>query len=541
RNLMSDVAVVQTLKKSLDELKLRLDKNADEISRQLDNLTSFIGDKLSGVNQETRESLEKLTADLGEMFSTYRIELVKNLEELTASDESVLKEIIGSISSGFSNEEKEVSTALSKLNEKVGGDLDSISTSFASRNLKLKSDLQKLLVERVKELNTRVSATLNESLRNFQKSMSGLKNEIVSKIDVSSSSSRDSLTRAKNSIESLLSDVANQLETLNQHVLSVKEQVGGSLSDTESNVLESFEYVKTKSDEMIDVSSENTNKDITKLQGSIESGLVNFSSSFESQLTTSVDETTREVKDNFDNLKSGINSTLNATGSSVSKGLLNTSKNIQDQIGKEGAKRKNIVTNIKGRLESFLSGVSKSIKEKTTASIGSVENALKPVKTEVGGQVADAKQKALSALKQIKDLAFSEVVGTGVISGWDNIKGFMRKSMTTAKTNILLVIPNIDDKDAEAIASINPRVKIELSATGNPNILKKLSTRPNITVKISETENLVGLIRDREEVLFAPISPKAKQAVAVVSAMEGYIEELSRILRENLARGKKLE
>lgn len=538
---MSDVAVVQTLKKSLDELKMRLDKNADEISRQLDSLTSFISDKLSGVNQETRESLEKLTADLGEMFSTYRIELVKNLEELTAADESILKEIMGSISSGFSNEEKEVSTALSKLNEKVGGDLDSISTSFASRNLKLKSDLQKLLVERVKELNTRVSATLNESLRNFQKSMSGLKNEIVSKIDVSSSSSRDSLTRVKNSIESLLSDVANQLETLNQHVLSVKEQLSGSLNDTESNVLDSLEYIKTKSDEMIDVSSENTSKDFTKLQGSIESGLVNFSSSFESQLTTSVDETTREVKDNFDNLKSGINSTLNATSSNTSKGLLTTSKNLQDQVGKEGIKRKNIVTNIKGRLESFLSGVSKAIKEKTITSIGHVENAFKPVKTEVGSQVADAKQKALSALKQIKDLAFSEVVGTGVISGWDNIKGFMRKSMTNAKTNILLIIPNIDDKDAEAIASINPRVKIELSATGNPNILKKLSTRPNITVKISETENLVGLIRDREEVLFAPISPKAKQAVAVVSAMEGYIEELSRILRENLARGKKLE
>ncbi|MEM3586120.1 MAG: hypothetical protein QXO71_02260 [Candidatus Jordarchaeaceae archaeon] len=538
---MSDVAVVQTLKKSLDELKLRLDKNADEISRQLDNLTSFIGDRLNGVNQETRETLEKLTAELADLFSTYRIELLKNLEELITSDETVLKEIIGSIASGFSTEEKELSMALSKLNEKIGGDLDSVSASFASRNLKLKSDLQTLLVERIKELNSRVSSTLNESLRNFQKSMSGLKNEIVSKIDVSASSSRDSLTRARNSIESVLSDVANQLETLNQHVLSVKEQLSSSLSDTESNVLESLEYIKTKSGEMIDLSSENTNKDTAKLQGSIESGLVNFSSSFESQLTASVDGTTREVRDEFDKLKTSVNSTIESTGSNVSKGLLTYSKNIQDQINKEGTKRKNIITNVKGRLESFLSGVSKTIKDKTAGFIGSVDSSLKPVKTEVGTQIADAKQKALSALKQIKELAFSEVVGTGVISGWDNIKGFMRKSMANAKTNILLVIPNLDEKDAEAIASINPRVKVELSATGDPNLLKKLSTRSNITVKISETENMIGLIRDREEILFAPISPKAKQAVAVVSAMEGYIEELSRPLRENLVRAKKLE
>jgi F0F1-type ATP synthase membrane subunit b/b' len=328
---------------------------------------------------------------------------------------------------------------------------------------------------------------------------------------------------------------------LNKHVLSVKEQLGGSLSDTESNVIESLEYVKMKADEMIDSSTENTNKDITKLQGSMESGLTNFSTSFESQITASVDETTRDIKDNFDKLTSDISSTIDATTSNVSKGLLNASKNTQDQVAKEGGKRKNIVTNVKGRLDSFLSGVSKSLKEKTVGFVGNIDSALKPVKTEVGSQISDAKQKALTALKQVKDLAFSEVVGTGVISGWDNIKGFIRKSMMNAKTNILLVIPNIDDKDAEAISSLNPRIKVELSATGNPNLLKKLSSRPNITVKISETDNLIGLIRDREEILFAPISPKAKQAVAVVSAMEGYIEELSRPLRENLVRARKLE
>nr|MDO8079592.1 hypothetical protein [Candidatus Freyarchaeota archaeon] len=538
---MSDVAVVQTLKKSLDELRIRLEKNSEEISRQLDNLTSFIGDKLTGVNQETKEHLEKLAADLGSMFNNYKMELLKNFEELLTSDETVLKTIIGSISGGFSTEEKNFSTALSKLNEKVGEDLDSVSTNFASKNLKLKSGLQTLLGERTKDLNTRVSTTLNESLKNFQKSISGLKNEIGSSIDASSSSSQDSLVRARSSIESFLSDVANQLETLNKHVLSVKEQLEGSLSDTESNVLQSFEHVKTKADGVIDSSSDNTDKDIAKLRGSIESGLGSFSTSFESQVINSVDGTTREVSDNFDKLKSDIHSTLDATRSNISKGLLNASKITQDQVAKEGGKRKAVVTTTKGRVESFLSGVSNTIKEQTAGFVGSVDRVIKPVKTEVGSQIADAKQKSLSALKQVKDLAFSEVVGTGVISGWDNIKGFIRKSMVNAKTNILLVIPNLDEKDAEAISSINPRVKVDLSATGNPNTLKKLSARSNITVKISETENLIGLIRDREEILFAPISPRAKQAVAVVSAMEGYIEELSRPLRENLVRAKKLE
>lgn len=208
---------------------------------------------------------------------------------------------------------------------------------------------------------------------------------------------------------------------------------------------------------------------------------------------------------------------------------------------KESGKRKATVTNTKGRVENFLSGVSNTIKEQTVEIVRSVDNTIKPVKTEVGSQISDAKQKSLSSLKQVRDIAFSEVVGTGVISGWDNIKGFIRKSMVNTKTNILLVIPNLDEKDAEAIFSINPRVKVDLSATGNLNILKNLSSRSNITVKISETENLIGLIRDREEILLAPISPKAKQAVAVVSTMEGYIEELSRPLRENLARARKLE
>lgn len=266
---MSDIVVVQTLKKSLDELSKKLDKNAAEISGQLDNLTGFISDKLTGVDQETRENLEQHTADLIGMFSNYRTELIKNLEDLLASDESVLKTIIGSISGGFSTEEKNFSTAISQLNEKVGEDLDGINTNFASKNLKLKSGLQTLLGERVNDLNTRVSSTLNESLRNFQTGISGLKNEIGSSIDASSSSSQDSLVRARNSIDSVLSDVANQLETLNKHVLSVKEKLEGSLSETESNVSQSFEYAKTKADEVIDSSSDNTDKDITKLRESI--------------------------------------------------------------------------------------------------------------------------------------------------------------------------------------------------------------------------------------------------------------------------------
>jgi F0F1-type ATP synthase membrane subunit b/b' len=538
---MSDIAVVQTLKKSLDELKIRLEKNGEEISRQLDNLTSFIDDKLTGFNQETKENLETLTADLGDLFSNYRAELLRGLEDLLSTDESVLKTTIGSISDGFSTEEKNFSTMLSQLNEKLGEDLDGISTNFASKNLELKSGLQTLLGERVNDLNTKVSSTLNESLRNFQTGISGLKDEIGSSIGASSSSSQDSLERAQNSIESVLSDVANQLDTLNKQVLSVKEKLKGSLSETESNVSQSFEYVKTKADEVIDTSSDKTDKNITKLQGSIESGLGSFSTSFESQITASVDETTKDVNDNFDKAKSDISSTLNATGSNVSKGLLSASKTTQDQVAKEGLRRKVVVTNTKGRVDNLFSSVANAINEQTVRFIKSVESTIKPVKAETASQISDAKQKSLSSLKQVRDLAFSEVVGTGVISGWENIKGFIRKSMVNAKTNISLVIPNLDEKDAEAISSINPRVKVDLSATGNPGILKKLSSRSNITVKVSETENLMGLIRDREEILFAPISPKAKQAVAVVSAMEGYIEELSRPIRENLVRAKKLE
>jgi len=538
---MSDIAVVQTLKKSFDELSKRLEKNAEEISRQLDNLTSFIGDKLTGVNQETKDNLETLTANLGDMFSDYRAELLRSLEDLLSTDESVLKTIIGSVSDGFSTEEKNFSTTISKLNEKVGEDLDSFSTNFASKNLELKSGLQTLLGERVNDLNKRVSTTLNESLRNFQTGISGLKDEIGSSIDASSSSSQDSLEHAKNSIESVLSDVANQLETLNKQVLSVKEKLKGSLSDTESNVSQSFEYVKTKADEVIDTSSDKTDKDITKLRGSIESGLGSFSTSFESEINASVDGTISDVNDNFDKTKSDISSTLDTTGSNVSKGLLSASKTTQDQVAKEGLRRKVVVTNTKGRVDNLFSGVANAINEQTDRFIKSVESTIKPAKAEAASQISDAKQKSLSSLKQVRDLAFSEVVGTGVISGWDNIKGFIRKSMVNAKTNILLVIPNIDEKDAEAISSINPRVKVDLSATGNINTLKKLSSRSNITVKVSETENLIGLIRDREEILIAPISPKAKQAVAVVSAMEGYIEELSRLLRENFARARKLE
>ena len=538
---MSDVAVVQTLKKTIEELKMKVDRNAEEISRQLDSLTSFIGEKLTGVNRETRENLEKLAADLGGMFSNYRIELQKALEDFLISDEAVINSIVGSVAGGFTTEEKNVSAALSQVKERIGEGLDASSTSVASKNLELKSGLQTLLSERVKDLNTRVSSTLNESLRNFQTSMSGLKNEIGSSVDASSSSSRDSLVRARSSVESVLSDVANQLDTLHKHVLSVKEQLESSLSVTESNVLESLERVKTKADEVIAASSENTSKDVEKLRESIESGLTGFSTTFESQITASVDGTTRDVKDNLDRLKSELSSALDLTISDTSKGLQSASKSVQDKIIEEGEKRKAAVNETKGKIENFLSGVSNTLKEQTSKAAGSIDSSISPVKTEVETQITQAKEKALSALKEVKDIAFAEVIGTGVISGYDNIKEFMRKSMANAKTNILLVIPNLDDKDAEAIASINPRVKVDISATGNPATLKKLATRPNTTVKVSETENLIGLVRDREEVLFAPITPGAKQAVAVVSAMEGYIEELSRPLRENMVRAKKLD
>ncbi len=538
---MSDVAVVQTLKKSIEEMKMKVDKNAEEISRQLDNLTSFIGEKLTGVNQETRGNLEKLAADLSGMFSNYRIELLKALEDFLISDEAVLKTIIGSISGAFSAEAQNVSTGLSQVKEKISDGLDSSSTQFATKNLELKSGLQTLLSERVNNINTRVSSSLNESLKNIQTSMGGLKNEIGSSMEASSSSSKDSLIRARDSIESVLSDVANQLETLHQHILSVKQQLEDSLSSTESNVLESLERVRAKANETIGLSSDNTDKDVAKLRESIETGLSSFSTGFETQLTASVEGTTREVQDNFDKLKSEISSALETTSSNASKGLLNSSKNMQDQVTAEGEKRKVVVNDTKGKTESFLSVVSNTLKEQTTRYAGSVDTTINPVKTEVAGQITDAKEKAISALKQVKDLAFAEVVGTGVISGYDNIKGFMRKSMASAKSNILLIIPNLDDQDAEAIASINPRVKVDISATGNPNTLQKLSTRPNTTLKISETEKLIGLIRDREEVLFAPVSPRAKQAIAIVSAQEGYIEELSRPLRENMVRARKLE
>ncbi|MEX2751446.1 MAG: hypothetical protein Q6366_006120 [Candidatus Freyarchaeota archaeon] len=538
---MSDVTVVQTLKKSIDELKMKVDKNAEEISRQLDNLASFIGERLTGVNQETKANLEKLAADLGGMFSNYRIELTKSLEDLLISDEAILKSIVGSVSTGFSTEEKNLSTALSQLKDKVGKGLDNTSTQFSSKNLELKSGLQTLLGDRVKDLNTRVSSNLNESLRSFQNTISGLKNEIGASIDVSSSSSRDSLLRARSSIESVLSDVANQLETLNQHVLSVKQQLEESLSGTESNVLESLKSIKTKTNDITALSSENVTKDVTKLRETIESNLNSFSTSFENQLTASIDKTTREVKDSFDNLRTEVESSIDATSSNSSKALLAASKNIQDKIAAEGAKRKTAVNDTKEKMGSFLSGASNSVKEQTTRIAGNVDTALKPVKTQVDSQIADAKGKALSALKQIKELTMTEVVGTGVISGYDNIKEFMRKSMAQTKSNILLVMPNLDEKDAEAISAINPRVKVEISATGNPNILKKLATRPNTTVRISETENLIGLLRDREEILFAPKTPGAKQMIAVISAMEGYIEELSRPLRENLVKARKLE
>lgn len=297
----------------------------------------------------------------------------------------------------------------------------------------------------------------------------------------------DIITSIKDSIEEQSKSLEQALNNVVEGLSENAEQISMKLSKHTESLVESISTNMSKSAEHLD-------ETMKKLLETIKNEVENFRKSIIDQVMDLQEKSLKMI-------------------SSISSDLERTKEEARIKLAEL---RNELIDAIKKALNALSSQINKKISE---SFIMLKESARQAIKKEIHENLKMLREEIDRTNQSIKEL-YDEIIRAEIamplkvwtIVGKEAIFVHIKDSISRAKRRILLVLPTIADLPIDILEKLSDNVialivtNIDETKAEDLSLLRRLLDRKKFRVKKYPKQNMIGLVVDDREVLFAPLS-----------------------------------
>jgi len=538
---LPSASVVHAPKSRVDEARVALERGVGEILEKLGEVKEYVSKSAGSISGEVENAIKAKVAELIDSFKVFSQHISEILDDFSRREEAALAGLREEASSATTS----VEGAIASVTEETGYMLSSAiekcleEVSVSSRSMG--DEAVKSVKEHSRSAAVSVESSLNSYLSELKGKLAGLERDAVGALDLAFTSANESISRVSSNVESTISDLVSQLQEMQRRLMDAKSSLQSALTDVQSKISQESERAKKRAGEAFNIMSSSAEAASSRVSEEVKLSLKRMGEAIASRVEEEIGRTITKLESSLKSAGKEFEAALAKLSDTVKRHLEDVQRRITEQVSKASEDEKAVVLRVKSEVEDELSKVQASLDKLRSEASNKITSVVSPLSQEIGRELDSAKSKVESIVEAVRSIAFTEIVGVGLVAGYSNVKDYMRQVVKSAKSSLLLVAPNIEVEDVEALLSASPRVTLQVAASGDPATLRKIASRPNTSLRVLEEGNMMGVMRDREEVLLAWLPPKAEQTVAICSTLEGYIEEFSRPLKETWFKAKKFE
>nr|MDO8117277.1 hypothetical protein [Candidatus Sigynarchaeota archaeon] len=475
--------ITESSEKGVDELKTFQDfiknlgaglgKQLDEQDAMLKSNVAYF-DQLKNQNNSNLGQIANIINDIKSKRDNVEKELSDRFQKLAGTAQAQLTTQFQGLVSQFTT----FNETLNKVNERVAQAVDAMRLGPATTRIQM--IVKKTLEGSFNEIQQSVVNIQQGFINNFHENF----NQII----------RMNLSNFSNTIQSLLVDVLEQVNKIQQTNDGIVNSVKGTIDSVSKNLKESFQKT-SKSFEATITDAEQKMGVVTKqLEGLMGTILGEFERVF-STVLVDFKKSADESKSRADSLSGEIDVALNT---------------IKDVFKSEVVRE----------LEKILTGMETRVEE-GLITINDFWNR--------------AKSEVMYSLKEVWFVRSPEAVISSI-----------NEAVAEAKMRLLIVAPTLDDIDIRPILQAKKQINIRITCAidvGNERhlaILSVLDEHPNVSYRHYKGEVTIwGVNRDFEKCVVAVVSKKTKEVAGIGTVLDEDIRLFSPILEDCWIAGRK--
>jgi len=527
-----EAKIIQTDSRSFEDYKNRIFQLIEEILgalqekqdtlkakfQQMDNLLGQTANKLSA---NTQAEIPKLEHDLLSVFDAARGELESSIQASTREVGDLAEQISSKADEDYSSAIGLIENALPSLSSKIGANLNEVG----------------------KNLSTRIDTSISSVTTKVDRSLTDVRNDIETEIEQTSASTSTELDETLSILTQSLSDTAkttgtmlleltDKLQKMNQEIQQFRENLVQNLSAFEIRISEGYTKSKNAFQAITKNLSQVSESKLTASQEFIGNEVSRLVEDLKTRLSQEISSTSKELETETKDIVTSLLPKLEST----KKSLQTESRRMSGMATKElektktsyNARGQQMTDMAKARLAKILNNLVENITDFHKSTASSVEVA----DSEINEAFQSIQEKLTAIREQTTGFSerFQEIEDVFAVRGAMNIRNFMRNAISRAKSNLYIVVPELDSEDIEVLKQMSPHVAARLVVFGG-YIPEELTGQDTLTIRqAKEGAPFYGLSRDREEIVFVPLDEPTP--IATVSSIDGMVTWLSRTLEE---------
>lgn len=287
------------------------------------------------------------------------------------------------------------------------------------------------------------------------------------------------------------------------------------------------------------------NENATAVKAGLTEGVQQFKThaqTFKAAVQEGVGDLLAQVGDLLTTRKSDSTKFLDSVQPRFSKVTTAMHETLGGALSDMEAKTRVFLDKLAGTLEASTA----AIKGKVKAKISAAQDTLGQKVGTIGQRLLEVLDAASRAGKTPKDVlagAWAQIMDTELLDaeltwhlvGEDSAKQYLRDMIERAKSSIFVVTRSYNDLDWKLVLGAQQRaVKFVVACdlgTASPKDLQK-AAEAGIDLWAYNGKDLIGIIRDSEEILLAPVSANPADTVALISEADPFIKHLGGMMND---------
>ena len=498
-----------------------LQAKQDTLKAKFQQVDNLLGQTVNKLTTNTQAEIPKLENELLSVFDAARGELDSSIQASTREVGELAEQISSQAEEDYSGAKGLIETSLPTLYSKIGKNLNEVDNTLSTR-----------IDTSISSVKTKVDRNIADVRNDMETELKQTVVTVSTDLDETLNILTQSLSDTVETTGSMLLEITEKLQKMSQGIQQFRENLVKDLSALEAHVSEGYTTSKNAlhvvaknlgqvSESKLTASQELVGDEVTRLAEDLKTRLSQELSSTSTELET-------ETKDIVISLLPKLESTKKSlqTESRRMSGMATTE--LEKTKTSFNARGQQLTDTAKARLVEILNNLEDNITDFHKSTASSVEVA----DSEINEAFQSIQEKLAAIREQTTGFSerFQEIEDVFAVRGSENIRRFIRNAISRAKSNLYMVVPELDSEDIEVLKQLAPHVAARLVVFGG-YIPEELTGQDTLTIRqASEGAPFYGLSRDREEVVFVPLDEPTP--IATVSSIDGMVTWLSRTLEE---------
>ncbi|MFX0196695.1 MAG: hypothetical protein ACFFCW_11265, partial [Candidatus Hodarchaeota archaeon] len=355
---------------------------------------------------------------------------------------------------------------------------------------------------------------------------------VSTELDETLSNLTQSLSDTANTTSAMLLDISDKLEKMNQDIKQFRENLVNNLSTLVTRISEGYTTSKNVLQVVAKNLSQVSESKLTASHKLVDNEVSRLAEDLKTRLSQELSSTSAELETETKDIVTSLLPKLESTKKSLQTESRRMSGMATTELEKTktrfNARGQQLTDTAKVRLAEILNHLEDGITDFHKSTASSIEVA--------DSGINEAFQSIQEKLAVIREQTtgfserFQEIEDVFAVRGAKEIRHYMRTAISRAKSNLYMIVPELDSEDIEVLKQLSPHVAARLVIFGG-YIPAELTGQDTLTIRqASEGAPFYGISRDREEIIFVPLDEPTP--IATVSSIDGIITWLSRNLEE---------